>query len=200
MTEAATLITKDELFALMAPTSSLKGSGSIDICIEAASSWVVGELGVPVLEAVFTEHPTSDNEILLGLKAYPVTAISSLTYQGAPLLWFSDDITGSTGAYNTYDIWVYSKWGILMSKNNLFSRWPGDFLITYTAGYKCSVVPRDLKMATAIVAHLLAIEPNRVGVGAKTMGPEQISMIVRNAKEYTTMVTDAIAHNRRKVL
>jgi hypothetical protein len=152
-------------------------------CLAAASAWFEGATG-PILTASYTERLSGGLSTALKLSHKPCTAVASLTVDGTT--WH---VLTSATADTGQEVFLPSHGMWLETRGYLWPKGSGNILITYTAGY--AAVPEDIQQSVALLTLLLMEESNRLGVGAKTLGAEQINLVVRNAKDYQ-FITDTI--------
>jgi len=152
-------------------------------CLAAASAWFEGTTG-PILTASYTERLSGGLSSVLKLMHKPCTAVTSLTVNGSTwsVLTSAGTDTGQEVFLPSHGMWLEAR-GYLWPKGN------GNIQITYTAGY--ATIPEDIQQAVALLTLLLMEETNRLGIGGKTLGSEQINLVVRNAKDYQ-FITDTI--------
>jgi len=132
----------------------LSGTGDNDFLVRAINDWsdtIEKRLGRVIKSAEHTDERHDGGKSAVLLKNMPVTAVSSLSVDGAAL--------GSTDY--TYD----TDSGIVkLVSGNSFGGGPGSILVTYTGGY--STVPGDLVRA---VKQLTALEYYLSGHGRKAL-------------------------------
>ena len=152
-------------------------------CLAAASVWFEGATG-PIASASYTERLSGGLSPLLKLTHKPCTAVTSLRVNGSTwnVLTSAATDTGQEAFLPPHGMWLEAR-GYLWPKGS------GNIQITYTAGY--ATIPEDVQQAVAMLTLLLMEETNRLGIGAKTLGSEQINLVVRNTKDYQ-FITDTI--------
>jgi hypothetical protein len=164
----------------------------LEECLAAASAWFETAVG-PILTASYTERLSGGLSPVLKLAHKPCTAVTSLSVNGTTWRVLTSAVvdTGQEVFLPSHGMWLEAR-GYLWPKGN------GNILITYTAGYGATaeVLPDDIQQSVALVTLLLMEESNRLGIGAKTLGPEQINLVIRNAKDYQ-FITDTINHYGR---
>jgi uncharacterized phiE125 gp8 family phage protein len=134
--------------------------------VSGVSAWVEQYIGRAITAANYDEYYTCRGESIIPLRHYPVTAITSVTVDGAAL-------AASTG----YGISGYAVDGsLLVYQGGAFST-PGNTYfrnvrVQYTAGH--TTIPKDLEQA---VIHLVALryrERDRIGQKSKILAGETV--------------------------
>ena len=167
-------------------------AGVLIECLKAADAWLKGRIGTAVESDSYTRRLSGEGVAMLRLPDWPLTAVSSLTLDGAALTVLVGSAT-DTGQ----DVFADADGLLWMRNDDVFTKGRGNILITYTAGYASTAIPEDLQQACVVLTWLIAEERTRIGIGGKTLGPEQINLVVRNSKDYDTMIEQAIRNARR---
>lgn len=164
--------------------------GALTMCLKSADAWIKARIGTPVESDTYTSRLSGEGVAMLRLPHWPLISISSLVVDGSA--W---TVLAGTDADTNQDAYADEN-GLIWARNGqVFARGYGNVLVTYAAGY--ATVPFDLQMACIILTHLIFAESTRVGVGGKTLGPEQINLMVRNVKDYDTLIEQPIRNARR---
>lgn len=110
--------------------------------LDTASDYVEDYLDKKIKETAWIERIPGNREYTLILDNYPITALTSVTYE---------EVTGTVGAHSPTDFLVHAEAGIIELKNKL-QVFRGDrlYVVSYSAGY--SVVPNPVKLAVALQA------------------------------------------------
>lgn len=125
-----------------------------------------------------TERVNGSGTGIQRLKRWPIKTVASLTIDGAEVdvLGPSDDDLGQLVAISDDGRWLEHRTGV-------FSEGVKNIKVTYNAGWTASEL-LDLALAGAMIVHLLISEVSTIGLGATTIGDQQIQTIVRNSKDY----------------
>ncbi|MDD2857786.1 MAG: hypothetical protein PHU75_03840 [Candidatus Nanopelagicales bacterium] len=159
-------------------------------CQAAAEAWVTGQLGFDPNALSRTEITTGDGSRVLRVTAWPVTAVTALTVDGAA--W---SVLAQSGTYDGSQQAIIDRSGKWIEALGLYVFPVGTIISnTYTAGY--ATIPDDLQQVAVMATWLALEESNRLGMTGKSIGPEQVNSLARNSKDYEFM-HDTIQRYRR---
>ena len=196
-TAIADLITIDDISSFKAPVGGLGSDEQTALTsfIPFAIAYIQDRLGHTIKETAYSQFVNTQSSQLVVLPSYPVNpATITLTVQGSAwtLLSTASIITATGHA------WLDSEWGMVHVTDALFPKGYGKIFVAMTAGWGGTYpYPVDLKLAAVILTMLFEQERQRVGVKAKTVGPESISEYIRNSSDYKTAVESAIMRHTR---
>lgn len=183
------LITLDRLRLFREVPTSLEAEAMA--AIAAASSYLTQKIGRPAWSATYTERLSGDGGRNLETTYWPITSVASVYIDDT--LQTVIDSTDSVDSGEDLYLPPHGLW--IEHRDGGFPEGRGNVLITYTAGFV--VIPEALQQAAAMVAALLLAERGLLGLGSKTLGPEQIQAVVRNPKDYQVIQGAVDAFSRR---
>ena len=163
----------------------------VKACLAAADSWFKGRLLTGIERTDYGPlRLNGSGDPFLRLPHWPLISVSSLIVCGSPwaIINDEDDDSGQDAAIDKAN-------GLILSRRGNFPRGVANIQTSFTAG--ADPVPDDLQQACVILTHLYLIEKERMGAGAKTLGPESISIMIRNVKDYDTLIEQPIRNFRR---
>src|SRR5579863_10689866 len=105
--------------------------------ITAASAFVVNYLGWPVLSASYTENRNGTGGKVISVRNPPITAIASVTIDGA--------VIPVSSGWGTAGYWASDDGRMILLRGHRFCKGEGNVQIQYTGGY--ASVPADLQQA-----------------------------------------------------
>ena len=146
--------------------------------LDAALSFLVGWIGFdPSDTTARTEVTMGTGGRVLHPRATPIISVTSLKVGGAP--W---TVMSSGGSYTGQHCMIHQsgRWIESFGSNRFTTRAPVE--LVYSAGE--AVVSKDLQDVAALLTHLFAIEPGRIGMSSKSLGPEVLSSLRSNPTEY----------------
>lgn len=159
--------------------------------IKMASAWFQGRVGRVLASATITEVGSGDGTALYLPRAWPITAVTSLTVD--TLAWTV--LMGTAAeAYQYAFVPAHGGW-VEARSGYAFPVGSGNIRMVYTGGF--ATIPDDVQYATALLTHLLLRERNVLGDGTKQLGDESIQQVVRNPKDYH-VIMDAVRRVRRR--
>ena len=153
-------------------------AGVTQEALDAAEQWFLTAIGREIESSTYTQRLSGDGTCILYTPQWPITSVESLKVDEDEWgVLTSDDLTDSDE--ETY-LPVHGRW--LEGRNGLTFPMSPTIVIEYTAGY--AEVPADVRYCVVMMARLLIRERNRLGEGAKSLGPENIQQVVRDHKAY----------------
>lgn len=166
------------------------------LTIPLAISHIEGRLGFQLAEKQYAGYYTARSTNLLLLPSYPVSALNTFKINDTTYDVHSKLAPTLTSA----QYWLDCEQGVITPKYQAFlPTTPGSIYVDMKAGWgtETNPYPQDLVMAGIMLTLLLVEERTRVGVKAKTIGPENISQYIRESKDYETYIESAIARHCR---
>jgi hypothetical protein len=157
--------------------------------LAAASDYMNAEAGRVLVSQSYNEWYTGDGSAVLKLRQWPVTSVSSLTMGGTALTVMAD------GDVDTGQDVLIANGGKWLQARGFYFYSGASISVSYTAGYALGSVPPRLVSACVLIAKLLLMEREKIGTGGKTLGPEQVNLVVRKFSEYP-MIEDALNSER----
>lgn len=139
--------------------------------ISSASSWVENWVNRTLSSTSYTERYNGTGNYSMMVKNYPITAISSLTVNGAI-------VSASDGVSVGY---VYDNNQIIFIGNKI-AKGIQNVAITYTAGY--AAIPQDIKQVVIELVGYKFKEMNRIGLESKTIAGEVTTFSLKDLKEH----------------
>ncbi len=162
-----------------------------DYALAAATEYLQTQIGRDIVTTTYTnEMYRGDGTAILRLNNWPIQSVTSLTVGGET--WtvlgptYAAD-SGQTAFVPSTGSWLEARGTKVFTEGSLV-------VVSYVAGF--DTVPDDLQMCCCMIARLLLEERNRLGMTAKSLGPEQINMIARNANDYQ-FIKDTIDYYAR---
>ena len=132
--------------------------------ITSVSNFIQTWLNRALSSATYTETYDGPIGTRMLVANYPVTAIASLSIDGATIP-LSTDVTVAGYVLDTY--------GVILRGNYSFGNGRSNVEITYTAGY--SVIPVEIEQAAIELVALRYAERRRPGVSSQTIGGEAVA-------------------------
>lgn len=196
-TESKALLTVADITAYKYPD----GSASTDIMAFYANIVPVviahfkGRLGFDFDYKSYAQWLRGRYSTMLALPAYPVETLT-LEIDGTAIAVLTPSSAKTTsGCVVALD----PEWGIVNAISPYeLPKGYGQVYGTFTAGWGHTYdYPADLRQAAVILAIMLENERTRIGVNAKTLGPESISQYLRNSSDYKTLIEEPIIRHTR---
>lgn len=154
-----------------------------NLALSAADKWVKGFLGRDVEGADYALRLSGDGTPLLYPKNWPVRSVSSLIVDGEPwgILTSADEADSSQEAFlDPTGLCLEARGG------RVFTQGAGNIFLRYCGGYE--TIPGDLVLVTAMAAHLIHLERERLGDNQRTFGQVQVNEYLRSLKQYPFML------------
>ena len=174
-----------ELRSGLVPDDTLGTQRATD-CLTAASLWLSRQ--APIGEVTEFDIWTQADGRVLPVPLKPIISVDGLTVDG--LAWTvldaGDSDAGQWAVIDASRFFIASRFG-------RFPAGVGNIRLEYTGGFDTTPdkdtglltgVPDDVQQAVAMLAGILIEETNRLGITAKSLGPENVNMIARNVKDY----------------
>jgi hypothetical protein len=140
----------------------------------------------------YTERLNGNGSRVLRPRHWPIVSITSLEVDGSTwniMLNTTATEAGQEAFFN--DQQKPFPRSITARGSYYFPKGQANIRLVSVAGFL--VFPEDARTAVLWVAALIFDEPKRIGIGAKTLGPEQVQLMVRNMKGYD-IIQDALDH------
>jgi hypothetical protein len=153
------------------------GAPAVQACLDAAEEWFLTAIGHEIESSTYTQRLTGDGTPILFTPQWPITAVSSLIVDEDT--WSVLTSESTTDSDEECFLPHHGRW--IEGRDVTFPSSP-TIVMTYTAGY--ATVPADVTLCVVMMARLLVRERQRLGEGAKTLGPENVQQVVRDLKEY----------------
>lgn len=204
MATISDLIVMDDVSNYKAPVGGLGADmqQAITTIIPLAIGYIEARLGFTIKETAYSKFVVARSKVLVALPAYPVDP-SKITFSVDGTAW--PLLSNSSLITSTGDAWLDYEWGLVhyMDSTTLGTRpyssslyFPtgfGRIFCAFTAGWGGAYdYPQALKTAAIVLTMLMYEERNRIGIKAKTIGPETISEYIRDSSDYKTMCETAI--------
>lgn len=173
-----------------------------------AIAYIQDRLGFTLKESTYSQYITAKSSQMIVLPAYPVKvdgttpvltvmeAIDPLSGSTTGTAWSLLSEYSASGASGR--AWLDKAWGLISPISENFPTGYGRIFISMTAGWGATYAyPKDLQIAAMVLTMLFTEERNRIGVKAKTLGPESINEYIRESADYKTLVESAIMRHSR---
>lgn len=154
--------------------------------ITAASAWIVDYLSRPILSASYTETRKGTGNDSMTMRAYPITAVASIAWNGTSITAAADPIAGSPG-------FLFDGRRIDLIGNVFPYGCP--VVISYTAGYVTA--PADVQQACTELVGEAYKRRERIGQTSKTLGGQET--VAFSQKDMNEAVRTALASYRNTV-
>jgi len=139
----------------------------LDMLVTAASAWIKNYTNRDLLTASYTETLNGTGRGSLILTHYPVTAVASLSVDGAAVV-ARPSVTTSGFTFEDR---------VIRLSGSVFTKGIQNIVVAYTAGF--ATAPADLEQCAIELVGLKYRERTRIGESTKAMGDQTVSFLVR---------------------
>jgi hypothetical protein len=153
--------------------------------VSGVSAWIQEWLGRTIASTAYTETLNGTGKTVLCFLRYPVTAVASVTIDGVVIP--ARTSPGQSGFYFDSDFLYLDGFCFTSASRQ-------NVVIVYTAGF--AATPLDLEQAAIELIALRYKDKDRIGVSAKSIGPEHVTFF---QKDFPDDVANVLQSYKRVV-